>query len=47
MKRYGILPDDLPEDAAIDPYATDLSYWQSFDQTVILNHKAYKTDPIH
>ena len=47
MKRYGILPDDLPEDAAVDPYATDRRYWQSFDQTVILNHKAYKTGPIH
>ncbi|UCF15795.1 MAG: PD40 domain-containing protein [Phycisphaerales bacterium] len=29
MKRYGILPDDLPEDAHIDVYATDRAYWRS------------------
>ena len=29
MKRYGILPDDLPEDAPIDVYATDRAYWRS------------------
>ncbi len=29
MKRYGILPADLPPDAAIDPYQTDQRYWQS------------------
>jgi len=29
MKRYGILPRDLPEDADIDVYATDQAYWQS------------------
>jgi len=30
MKFYGILPEDLPEDAPIDVYATDEKYWQSF-----------------
>jgi len=29
MKRYGILPADLPDDAPIDVYATDRAYWQS------------------
>jgi mono/diheme cytochrome c family protein len=29
MKRYGILPADLSEDAVIDVYATDRKYWQS------------------
>ena len=29
MKRYGILPKDLPADAAIDIYATDRAYWRS------------------
>jgi hypothetical protein len=29
MKRYGILPEDLPEDAEIDVYAADRKYWQS------------------
>ena len=29
MKNYGILPDDLPDGAAIDVYATDRKYWQS------------------
>jgi len=29
MKRYGILPKDLPADANIDVYATDRAYWQS------------------
>jgi hypothetical protein len=29
MKRYGILPPDLPEDALIDVYATDQANWQS------------------
>ncbi len=29
MQRYGILPDDLPPDAEIDPYAADRAYWQS------------------
>ncbi|UCC98952.1 MAG: hypothetical protein JSW66_03510 [Phycisphaerales bacterium] len=29
MKRYGILPRDLPEDAPIDVYATDRAYWRS------------------
>jgi hypothetical protein len=30
MQRYGVLPDDLPDDAALDPYATDQAYWRSF-----------------
>ncbi|MEW6356474.1 MAG: NPCBM/NEW2 domain-containing protein [Planctomycetota bacterium] len=30
MKRYGILPRDLPPDAPIDVYATDQVYWRSF-----------------
>jgi hypothetical protein len=30
MKRYGVLPHDLAADAAIDVYATDQAYWQSF-----------------
>jgi hypothetical protein len=29
MKRYGILPADLPEGAPIDVYATERAYWQS------------------
>jgi hypothetical protein len=29
MKRYGILPADLPDDTVIDVYATDRKYWQS------------------
>lgn len=29
MKRYGILPDDLPPDAPLDIYAVDRAYWQS------------------
>jgi hypothetical protein len=29
MKRYGILPGDLPDDALIDVYATDRAYWRS------------------
>ncbi len=29
MKRYGILPNELPADAAIDVYQTDQAYWQS------------------
>jgi len=30
MKRYGILPESLGADDAIDPYATDRAYWESF-----------------
>lgn len=33
MKRYGILPVDLPSDAKIDPYDTDRRYWQSLWHT--------------
>jgi hypothetical protein len=29
MRRYSILPDDLPVDAPIDVYATDQAYWES------------------
>jgi hypothetical protein len=29
MKRYGILPRDLPADTLIDVYATDRKYWES------------------
>ncbi|MHC4181490.1 MAG: HzsA-related protein, partial [Planctomycetota bacterium] len=29
MKKYGILPKDLAEDAEIDVYATDRAYWRS------------------
>lgn len=29
MKRYGILPADLPTGAPIDVYATERAYWQS------------------
>jgi hypothetical protein len=29
MKRYGVLPTDLPADAPLDVYATDREYWES------------------
>ncbi len=29
MKRYGILPADLPADTPVDVYATDRAYWES------------------
>jgi hypothetical protein len=29
MQIYGILPADLPQDTAIDVYATDRAYWRS------------------
>ena len=29
MKRYGLLPDDLPDDAKVDPYRVDREYWKS------------------
>jgi hypothetical protein len=29
MKRYGILPADLPADTKIDPYQVDRDYWKS------------------
>jgi hypothetical protein len=29
MKRYGILPQDLPADAPVDVYAAERRYWQS------------------
>lgn len=30
MQLFGILPPDLPDDAPVDPYATDRAYWQTF-----------------
>lgn len=41
MKRYKVLPSDLPDDAPVDPYATDRAYWRSFEQDVALQHDAY------
>lgn len=41
MKRYGVLPSDLPDDAPVDPYACDRAYWDSFDQDAALEHPAY------
>jgi hypothetical protein len=29
MRRFGILPDDLPANSPIDVYATDRAYWES------------------
>ena len=29
MKKYGLLPNNLTEDAAIDVYETDRAYWRS------------------
>jgi len=39
MKRYGILPNDLPEGAPIDVYATDRAYWRSlwWQPTVVVS----------
>jgi hypothetical protein len=41
MKRYGVLPDDLAPDAHVDSYACDRAYWDSFRQSVALDHPAY------
>jgi hypothetical protein len=30
MKRFGILPANLAPSEPVDPYATDLAYWQTF-----------------
>ncbi len=30
MQLFGILPSDLADDVAIDPYATDQAYWRTF-----------------
>lgn len=30
MQLFGILPQDLPPDTPLDPYATDRAYWNSF-----------------
>jgi len=29
MKRYGVLPAELPPDATVNPYQTDQRYWES------------------
>ena len=29
MKRYGVLPADLPPATTINPYQTDQRYWES------------------
>ena len=29
MKRYGVVPQDVPEGVAIDVYQTDRRYWES------------------
>ena len=29
LRRYGILPEDHPDDAPVDPYALDQQYWRS------------------
>jgi hypothetical protein len=29
MKRYGVLPSEMPEGTALDVYQTDRRYWQS------------------
>jgi len=41
MKRYGIIPENLAEDARIDPYAIDCAYWQSlwYNPEVAINRK--------
>ena len=31
MKRYGVLPKDLPSGAPVDPYAADRAYWRMFE----------------
>ena len=41
MKRYGVLPTGLAPDAPVDPYACDQAYWDSFRQSVALDHPAY------
>ncbi len=41
MKRYGVIPADLPPDAPLDVYKADRAYWDSFDQSVALKHPAY------
>lgn len=30
MQRFGVLPEDLADDAPVDPYATDQAYWSTF-----------------
>jgi hypothetical protein len=29
LRRYGILPPDFPDDAAVDPYQLDRQYWEA------------------
>jgi hypothetical protein len=30
MQRYGVLPENLPPDEPVDPYAADAAYWRLF-----------------
>ena len=30
MQNFGILPQTMPPDATVDPYATDQAYWRTF-----------------
>jgi hypothetical protein len=39
MKRYGILPPDLPPQSKIDAYATDQKYWESLWHRPMKNSK--------
>jgi hypothetical protein len=29
MRHYGVLPQDHPDDAPVDPYQLDRRYWES------------------
>ena len=31
MQLFGVLPEDLGKDAAVDPYAVDRAYWEGFE----------------
>jgi hypothetical protein len=33
MQRFGVLPQSLPDDAPVNPYAADRAYWQTFEHT--------------
>lgn len=39
MQHFGILPEDLPADAPVDPYAVDRAYWASFEGQAFLDGK--------
>ena len=41
MKRYGVLPKDLPEHAEIDVYAVDRAYWEALKYTPRKNEIPY------